>query len=132
MASEIAVVGAGGWGTALAKVLGDKGEAVTLWCHGDDSFRQVSEARENRTYLPGIKLPPTIRATQSLAAAVEKKNLVLCALPSHVVRPVLYQVGSTLEPEATLVCATKGLEEESLRTMAELFIDMFGAGRKER
>jgi glycerol-3-phosphate dehydrogenase (NAD(P)+) len=132
MPNEIGVVGAGGWGTALAKVLADKGESVTLWCHGSDSFRQISETRENRAYLPGIKLPLSIRMTQSLSAAVEHKDLVICALPSHVVRQILSEVASKLAPATTLVCATKGLEEESLRTMAELFIDIFGAGRKAR
>jgi len=132
MSSEIGVIGAGGWGTALAKVLADKGEGVTLWCHGADSFREISEARENRSYLPGIKLPLAIRTTQSLVAAVENKDLVICALPSHAVRQVFSSVGSKLGPATTLVCATKGLEEESLRTMAELFIDLFGAGRKAR
>ena len=131
MPSQIGIVGAGGWGTALAKVLADKGETVTLWCHGADSFRQIGETRENTTYLPGIKLPVTIRATQSIFAAVEKKNVVICALPSHVVRQVLSEVAGKLAPATTLVCATKGLEEEGLRTMAELFIDMFGAGRKD-
>ena len=71
MPSEIGVVGAGGWGTALAKVLADKGEHVALWCHGNDSFREIVEARENRTYLPGIQLPGNIRATQSLDATIE-------------------------------------------------------------
>jgi glycerol-3-phosphate dehydrogenase (NAD(P)+) len=132
MPSEIGIIGAGGWGTALAKVLADKGESVALWCHGADSFRQISEARENRTYLPDIKLPDNIRATQSLAEAVENKDLAICALPSHVVRPVLSEIAAKLAPATTLVCGTKGLEEESLKTMAELFIDIFGAGRKQR
>ena len=132
MPSEIGVVGAGGWGTALAKVLADKGEHVALWCHGGDSFREIVEARENRTYLPGIKLPGNVRATQSLDAAIEHKDLVICALPSHVVREVFLRCKSKLDAATMLVCGTKGLEEESLRTMAELFVDLFGAERKPR
>ena len=131
MPSQIGVIGAGGWGTALAKVLADKGEYVALWCHGGDSFREIVEARENRTYLPGIKLPANIRATQSLDETIENKQFVICALPSHVVREVFSQCRS-LDAATTLVCGTKGLEEESLRTMAELFVDLFGAARKQR
>ena len=132
MSSAIGVIGAGGWGTALAKVLADKGEQVALWCHGGDSFREITQYRENRSYLPGIALPANISATQSVDEAVENKDLVICALPSHVVRQVLSRIVSKLGPAATLLCGTKGLEEESLRTMAELFIDIFGAERKRR
>jgi glycerol-3-phosphate dehydrogenase (NAD(P)+) len=132
MTTRIGVIGAGGWGTALAKVLADKGENVALWCHGDDSFRAIGEERENRTYLPGVLLPHNIRATRSLDDAVDDKALVICALPSHVVRSVLSPVASKLGADTTLLCGTKGLEEESLRTMAELFIDIFGAERKAR
>ena len=132
MANSIGVIGAGGWGTALAKLLADKGEDVVLWCHGEGSYRAISENRENRTYLPGISLPPQLRATRSLEEAVAGKELVLCALPSHVVRSVLAQVSSQLGAEAILLCGTKGLEEETLRTMAELFVDIFGAERKRR
>jgi glycerol-3-phosphate dehydrogenase (NAD(P)+) len=132
MPNEIGVIGAGGWGTALAKVLADKGERVALWCHGGDSFREITETRENRTYLPGVPLPARIDATQSLAKTVEYKDLVIFALPSHVVRQVLAQVTTKLAGTTTLVCGTKGLEEESLKTMAELLIELFGAGRKQR
>lgn len=132
MTSKIAVIGAGGWGTALAKVLADKGETVTLWCHGEDSFRAITEARENRIYLPGITLPTNLSATRSLDEAVSNKELIICALPSHVVRSVLAPIASGVSPASTFVCATKGLEEDSLRTMAELFLDIFGAERKAR
>jgi glycerol-3-phosphate dehydrogenase (NAD(P)+) len=132
MKSRIGVIGAGGWGTALAKVLADKGENVALWCHGEDSFRTIAGSRENRTYLPGVSLPPSILATRSLEEAVAGKALVICALPSHVVRAVLAPIAAKLDHAATLLCGTKGLEEQSLRTMAELFIDIFGAQRKAR
>src|SRR4026207_1320370 len=131
MSSSIGVIGAGGWGTALAKVLADKGEHVVLWCHGGDSFREITECRENRTYLPAITLPANICATRLVDEAVENKDLIICALPSHVVRQVFSPIASKLG-RATLLCGTKGLEEERLRTMAELFIDIFGAEHKRR
>jgi glycerol-3-phosphate dehydrogenase (NAD(P)+) len=132
MTTRIGVIGAGGWGTALAKVLADKGENVALWCHGEDSFRTITGSRENRIYLPGVSLPPGILATRSLEEAVAGKILIICALPSHVVRAVLAPIAPKLDHAATLLCGTKGLEEESLRTMAELFNDIFGAEHKSR
>ncbi|HKY06624.1 MAG TPA: NAD(P)H-dependent glycerol-3-phosphate dehydrogenase [Candidatus Binatia bacterium] len=132
MSNRIGVIGAGGWGTALAKLLADKGESVTLWCHGADSFREITELRENRIYLPGIVLPSNLRATQSVNEAVLEKDLVICALPSHVVRQVLSQISPELIAKTTLLCGTKGLEEQGLRTMAELFVDIFGGAGKAR
>ena len=132
MSNEIGVVGAGGWGTALAKILADKGERVTLWCHGADSFRDLVDRRENRAYLPGISLPPSIEVTQLLDRVVESKFLLICAVPSHAVRAIFSQIASKLAPQTMVLCGTKGLEEGSLYTMGELLVDVFGNERKER
>ena len=131
MSSDIGVVGAGGWGTALAKILADTGERVTLWCHGADSFRQIVETRENRAYLAGIFLPAELTVTQSLGEAVSNKRLVICAVPSHVVREVFSRAMDDLAQTTMILCGTKGLEEGSLKTMGELFVDLLGAGRKK-
>jgi glycerol-3-phosphate dehydrogenase (NAD(P)+) len=131
MSSDIGVVGAGGWGTALAKILADKGERVTLWCHGVDSFRQIVETRENRAYLAGIFLPAEVTVTQSLGEVVSNKGLVICAVPSHVVREVFSRAMDDLAQTTMVLCGTKGLEEGSLKTMGELFVDLLGAGRKK-
>ena len=132
MSSRIGIIGAGGWGTALAKVLGDKGEEVHLWCHGEESYREITETRENQSYLSGVVLPINVQPTRSLNEAVEQKDLVICALPSHVVRQVLSQAVCRFGTSTTLLCGTKGLEEETAKTMGELFIDLFGAERKVR
>ena len=131
MSSDIGVVGAGGWGTALAKILADTGERVTLWCHGADSFRQIVETRENRAYLAGISLPAELTVTQSLGETVSNKRLVICAVPSHVVREVFSRAMDDLAQTTMILCGTKGLEEGSLKTMGELFVDLLGAGRKK-
>jgi len=131
MSSDIGVVGAGGWGTALAKILSDTGERVTLWCHGADSFRQMVETRENRAYLAGISLPAELTVTQSLGETVSNKRLVICAVPSHVVREVFSRAMDDLAQTTMILCGTKGLEEGSLKTMGELFVDLLGAGRKK-
>jgi len=132
MAREIGVVGAGGWGTALAKVLSEKGERVTLWCHGAASFTELVENRQNRTYLPGISLPNDLVATRSLEQAVADKALVICAVPSHAVRAVFAGAPPYFGSQALLLCGTKGLEESSLQTMAELFAEIFGEASRER
>jgi glycerol-3-phosphate dehydrogenase (NAD(P)+) len=131
-AQSIGVVGAGGWGTALAKLLAEKGAAVTLWCHGEASFRELTELRENRTYLPGFRLPANITITQSLELTVRDKVIIICAVPSHAARAVFSKIVGRLGPQTILVCGTKGLEEHSLLTMGELLGDVFGAEQKQR
>lgn len=132
MASDIGVLGAGGWGTALAKLLAEKGERVTLWCHGVDSYRAIADKRENSVYLPGIALPPGIKATPSLDETVAGKSVVICALPSHVVRGVISAVASGIAAETIVLCGTKGLEQGSLKTMGELLADLLGVERSDR
>jgi glycerol-3-phosphate dehydrogenase (NAD(P)+) len=132
MSNEIGVVGAGGWGTTLAKILADKGEHVTLWCHGADSFQALVDRRENRTYLPGVFLPSSIEITQVLDKAVENKSLVICAVPSHAVRQVFSRIISNFTSQTMLLCGTKGLEEKSLYTMGELLLELFGDERREQ
>lgn len=129
---DIGVIGAGGWGIALAKLLADKGERITLWCHGADTCRDLREKRESSGYLPGVRLPAQVRVTTELAEAVTGKSMLVCAVPSHALRAVMTQAALWVEPETTIVCGTKGLEEESLKTAGELLADIFGAERAER
>ena len=132
MVTDIGVVGAGAWGTALAKVLADKGERVTLWCHGEACYQDITDRRENRVYLTGIALPSNIEATQSLARTVADKNLIICAVPSHAVREVFTEAADLIAPESLLLCGTKGLEEFKLLTMGELFADILGVASQNR
>ncbi len=132
MAGEIGIVGAGAWGTALAKVLAEKGERVTLWCHGTVSFNDIVEARQNRTYLPGISLPDNLIATRTFERAVADKALVICAVPSHAVREVFAGAARYFGSQALLLCGTKGLEGSKLQTMAELFAEILGSASRER
>ncbi|HMJ49801.1 MAG TPA: NAD(P)H-dependent glycerol-3-phosphate dehydrogenase [Burkholderiales bacterium] len=132
MPRKIGVVGAGAWGTALAKVLADKDEQVMLWCHGAESYRDLTSKRENRAYLPGVELPTTITVTQSLEAAVGDKFLVICAVPSHLVREVFSGTTGKISAPTLMLCGTKGLEENTLRTMGELFADIFGDDNYKR
>jgi glycerol-3-phosphate dehydrogenase (NAD(P)+) len=132
MVKDIGVVGAGAWGTALAKVLADKGEKVTLWCHGAACYQDITESRENRVYLAGVTLPGNLDATRSLTLTVADKFLVICAVPSHAVREVFAEAADLIAPETLLLCGTKGLEEFKLLTMGELFTDMLGEAHKNR
>jgi glycerol-3-phosphate dehydrogenase (NAD(P)+) len=132
MLKVIGVIGAGGWGIALAKLLADKGGPVTLWCHGAESFRELQDSRESRAYLPGIILPSGIEITRSMAVAVADKSLVLCVVPSHTAREVMASAAPYLSPQAIVLCCTKGLEEGSSKTMGEVLGEIFGETQQQR
>jgi glycerol-3-phosphate dehydrogenase (NAD(P)+) len=132
MMKPIGIIGAGGWGIALAKVLADKGEQVTLWCHGAESYHELQENRESHIYLAGILLPSSIKFTRSIEAAVTDKSLIICAVPSHTVRGVMASASSYVSSQTTVLCGTKGLEEESLKTMGEVLAEIFGDPQQQR
>ncbi len=132
MSRAICVIGAGGWGIALAKLLADKGEQVTLWCHGAENFQEIQRTRQSSAYLAGIILPQAVRITRSLADAVAGHFLIICAVPSHAVREVMARAALQSFPESLVVCAAKGLEEDSLKTMGEVLSDIFGAPQAAR
>jgi glycerol-3-phosphate dehydrogenase (NAD(P)+) len=117
---EIAVIGAGSWGTALAKVLADKGNAVTLWGRAPEHAAEIQEQRVNAKYLPGATLPPTLTATADLDAAVRNKRFVVNVVPSHTVRDVLGRAAKAMATDAIVVSASKGIENETLATMDEV------------
>jgi glycerol-3-phosphate dehydrogenase (NAD(P)+) len=132
MAKAIGIVGAGGWGIALAKLLSDKGQPTTLWCRSSETYRELGEKREHSTYLPNIVLPTAVEVTRSLETAIAGKSLIVCVVPSHAAREVMSSAASHVNQETIVLCGTKGLEEESLKTMSEVLADIFGVRRSER
>jgi glycerol-3-phosphate dehydrogenase (NAD(P)+) len=130
MLKPIGIIGAGGWGIALANLLADQGHQVTLWCHGAASFRELQENRESRAYLAGITLASNVGLTRSIAESVGDKSLILCVVPSHAVREVLAGASSHVSAQAIVLCCTKGLEEQSLKTMGEVLAEVFDDARR--
>jgi len=118
--TEIAVVGAGSWGTALAKVLADKGHRVTLWGRSAEQLAEIERSRVNAKYLPNVVLPPTLSTEPSLEKAVAGKAYVVTVVPSHTMREVMARAGKAMSPDAVVVSASKGIENETLATMDEV------------
>jgi glycerol-3-phosphate dehydrogenase (NAD(P)+) len=115
-----AVIGGGSWGTALGAVLAGNGASVTVWSFEKDVAVALAEKHENPRYLPGVKLPDKLRGTHDLAEALAGAELVVAANPSHVTRPVMAQALPHLPRATPIVCATKGIENETLLTMNEV------------
>lgn len=117
---KIGVIGAGAWGTALAKHLAEKGLEVRLWAYERDVVHAINTKHENPVFLPGITLPRTLAATPSIAESAEGCQGIVFAVPSHVARQVLRDLASCLSEPIPLVSATKGIEEETSSLMTQV------------
>lgn len=121
---DVAVIGAGAWGTTLAKLLAEKSYSVSLWAYEPELAQAMAERRENLFYLPGVPLPEAIRPTSSLEGAAEGADLVILATPSHAFRSVSQGLAPSLSPQVILVSATKGLEAGTSMTMSQILKDV--------
>jgi glycerol-3-phosphate dehydrogenase (NAD(P)+) len=117
---EVAVLGAGSWGTALAKGLAEKGHAVTLWGRTPEHVEEIAKQRENARYLPGARLPESVRPMSDLGRAVADKPFVVSVVPSHTVREVMTRAAPALSGDALVISASKGIENQTLATMDEV------------
>lgn len=126
MATTTAVMGAGAWGTALAKLLADAGGEVTLWARRSDVADEINSSRLNPGYLPGVQLPTGIRATADPAEALTGVTTVLLAVPAQTMRTNLEQWAGLITRGATLVSAAKGIELGTLMRMSQVIVDVTG------
>ena len=124
MEIKIAVIGAGSWGTTLANLLAEKGYPVTLWCFEEDLAERMQQSGINDLYLPEVHLAKKLQTTSNLKFAVSEKQLLLFVTPSQVTRQVLQQALPDLSPQALIVSASKGIENDSLMLLSQVFEEL--------
>jgi glycerol-3-phosphate dehydrogenase (NAD(P)+) len=125
--TRAAVLGAGSWGTAFAKVLIDAGNEVSLWARREELATRINERHRNDDYLPSIELPHTLVATADAAGALRGADLVAFAIPSQSLRANLVEWVADLPPDATLVSLMKGVELGTTKRMSEVIAEVAGA-----
>jgi glycerol-3-phosphate dehydrogenase (NAD(P)+) len=125
---RIAVLGSGGWGTALAVHLGRIGHDVALWGRDAVLVDDMAVRRANAIYLPDITFPDRLRPTARLGEALSRAQLVVAAVPSHGTREVMRAAAAHIAPETIVVSAAKGLEQDTLFRVSEI-IDQELQGR---
>ncbi|NVN89237.1 MAG: NAD(P)-dependent glycerol-3-phosphate dehydrogenase [Desulfuromonadales bacterium] len=121
-----AVIGGGSWGTALANVLASNGHDTTLWVHDAELVDEINLHHANPLFLPGIQLSPALSCTANLSEALAGRSLVLMVTPVQVMRSVLARAVELIDPAATIVNASKGIELETLKTVSQICTEFFG------
>lgn len=132
MSRQVTVLGGGAWGTALATVLARNGHRVTLWAREAEVVSAVNERLENPVFLPDIRLPEGIRATDDALDAVEDAEFVLNVVPAQYVRDVWADLGPRLAAGAVVVSASKGIETTTLQRMDQVLGELLSSDVMER
>lgn len=118
--APVAVVGGGSMGTALAKLIAENGSPVQLWVFEPELAAEMQRERENRVFLPGVRLPENVSVTSSLSAALGGASLVFSVTPAQVLRGVWLEARGHVAAEASIVCASKGVEVGTEKLMSEV------------
>jgi glycerol-3-phosphate dehydrogenase (NAD(P)+) len=126
--SQIAVIGAGAWGTALSIVLGRNGShRIRLWAHDSSVCENMRRSRINDDFLPGWALPEPVDITDDLSDALARAQIVVSAVPSQHCRQIFERMCPHLRADILIASATKGLEENTLRRMSEVATEVIQA-----
>ncbi|MPZ27255.1 MAG: NAD(P)H-dependent glycerol-3-phosphate dehydrogenase [Micromonosporaceae bacterium] len=121
-----AVLGAGSWGTAYAKVLADAGTDVTIWARREEVAAAIRAYGANPDYHPSVRLPERVTATADPERAIRGAGLVVLAVPSQTLRGNLADWQGWLDPDATLVSLAKGIELGTTKRMSEVVVEAAG------
>ncbi|HSK18183.1 MAG TPA: NAD(P)H-dependent glycerol-3-phosphate dehydrogenase [Longimicrobiales bacterium] len=127
MNERIGVVGAGSWGTALANLLAKKGYPVCIWSFEPDVAESINNRHRNSVYLTDIQLDERLQATTSLEEAVAGASCILSVSPAQHVRNVMAQAAGSMRQDAIVIGASKGIETDTLKTMAQVLAEVLPA-----
>jgi glycerol-3-phosphate dehydrogenase (NAD(P)+) len=118
------VIGAGGWGTALAIALAPRFDSVQLWARYPERAAEIARLRENRRYLSGFLLPSHVQVSDDLARSLAEADIALSVVPSQHLRSVLQSVRPHLSAQTRLVSGTKGIEESTRARMSQVISEV--------
>lgn len=117
---QIAVVGSGGWGTAIASLLAKNGHNVMLWSYLQAESEALSKDKENKRFLPGVMLPDNISYTTSLEEAAKFAEIIIMVTPSQAIKKTAESLAAYVKPGTIIVTASKGLEQETQKRLSEV------------
>lgn len=118
---KIAVIGSGGWGTAISILLANKGNSVYLWSWIQEETDRLNRDRENKEFLPGVKFPENITCSHDMGECVNGAELIITAAPSPATRATAKQLSAHVAKGQKLINISKGLEEKTLMRLSEVY-----------
>ena len=125
--SEIAIIGAGAWGTAISIVLGrKKAHNVRLWAHETEVCKSIAARQVNELFLPGLVIPGSVCCTNSFEEALRDAEIVVSVMPSHHTRRLFQAMRPHLHSSMVFVSATKGIENDSFLRMTQVITEVLG------
>lgn len=130
MTGPVTIVGGGAWGTALAVHLGTLGREVVLWMREEDLVLRLRARRDNPAYLPGVTIPPSVRATSDLLESLDGDGPVVAVVPTPFARAVYRQAAPAFDRDRILVVASKGIEEGSLALPLDVAAEELGGAER--
>ncbi|GAA6135305.1 NAD(P)H-dependent glycerol-3-phosphate dehydrogenase [Oceaniserpentilla sp. 4NH20-0058] len=119
------VLGGGSFGTAIANILAENGFQVGMWMRNPQTLKNINEERENKQYLPGLKLNSAITATDDIQAAISGSDVVFYAIPSKSFREIVERTTGLIEKDQILISTTKGIEPEGFNLMSDILKGVF-------
>ncbi|MBU1037774.1 MAG: NAD(P)-dependent glycerol-3-phosphate dehydrogenase [Candidatus Omnitrophica bacterium] len=123
---NICVIGDGGWGTTLTVLLAKKGFNVTVWGAFPEYLEILKSSHENAKFLPGVRIPDSVKFTASLQEALKGNDIVVLAVPSQYMRGVLTMLKMEDLSDRIFVSVTKGIENDTLKRMSEVVSEVLG------
>lgn len=117
---KVSVIGAGSWGSALAVLLANNGNEVTLWSHDKQEVDMLMKEREQKDKLPGVKLPDNVKVSGDLEETLSGKDVIVMAVPSPVVRSMAERMAPFIKEGQVIVNVAKGIEDETFKTLTEI------------
>jgi glycerol-3-phosphate dehydrogenase (NAD(P)+) len=117
---DVAILGGGSFGTAMAKVLGENGHRVYFWMRNESQVEEILSNHTNSRYMPGVKLKGDIRPTTNLPEAISKADIVFVAIPSKAFRAVIRDHSNDFRDGQIVISLTKGIEEDGFKLMSEI------------
>lgn len=119
----VSVLGAGSWGTTLAVLLAKQNVPTLLWGRNASQIETIARERENKLYLPGVRVPDALSVTADLARAVRFGVFLVLAVPSHAMRGLCAEIRPLIHNEQIFINVAKGIENDTLRRMSEVIAE---------
>lgn len=126
---QIAVIGSGGWGTAIASLLAGNGHAVTLWSYVKEESEALARDGENKRFLPGVRLPSGIRFTDSLQDAARDAEVIFMVTPSQASAATAAALCPYVKDHTVIVNASKGLDQETQKCLSQVIAEAIPQAR---